>query len=64
MFKRFVSVLCVFSFLSYKVVSVTPVVEAQLQILSQLEEQNEIEVLNRFISFSACLNMIDYTKRY
>lgn len=64
MFKRFVSVLCVFSFLSYKVVSVTPVVEAHLQILSQLEEQNEIEVLNRFISFSACLNMIDYTKRY
>lgn len=64
MFKRFVSVLCVFSFLSYKVVSVTPVVEAHLQILSQLEEQNEIEVLNRFISCSACLNMIDYTKRY
>ena len=55
MFKRFVSVLCVFSFLSYKVVSVTPVVEAHLQILSQLEEQNEIEVLNIFISCSACL---------
>ncbi|XP_073228483.1 carboxypeptidase B-like [Porites lutea] len=29
---------------SYKVVSVTPVVEAHLQILSQLEEQNEIEI--------------------
>jgi len=63
MFKRFVSVICVFSFLSYKVVSVIPVVEAHLQILSQLEEQNEIEVLNKFISSSACLNMIDYKKR-
>ena len=31
------------------------VVEAHLQILSQLEEQNEIEVLNIFISCSACL---------
>ncbi|CAH3157461.1 unnamed protein product [Porites evermanni] len=32
---------------SYKVVSVTPVVEAHLQILSQLEEQNEIEATTK-----------------